>query len=131
MAEFKIVIADPKTGKSYQREVKDDSAKGFLNMKIGYDVKGEAIDLAGYEFKITGGSDKAGFPMRADVPGAGRKKILAVSGVGLKQKDRGIKQRKTVCGNTITENTVQINLVITKQGAQPLAPAAEGAAEKK
>ena len=27
MAEFKVVISDPKTGKSYQREAKDEAAK--------------------------------------------------------------------------------------------------------
>ena len=78
MAEFKVVIADPKKGKSYQKEVKEDSAKGFLGLKIGDKVKGELLDLAGYEFEITGGSDYAGFPMRADVPGAARKRILAM-----------------------------------------------------
>jgi len=131
MAEFKIVISDPKTGKSYQREAKDDVAKSFLNMKIGYDVKGEVLDLTGYEFKITGGSDLAGFPMRKDVSGPIRKKILAVSGIGMKKKDKGIKQRKTVCGNTITENIVQINMVITKYGKQSLEIVSEEKAEEK
>jgi len=125
MSEFKIVISDPKTGKSYQREAKDDSAAGFTGLKIGHTVKGELIDLTGYEFEITGGSDKSGFPMRKDLPGSGRKKILAVSGVGLKKKDKGIKQRKTVCGNTIGTNTAQINLKIVKQGKTPLEPQPE------
>ena len=69
MAEFKIVISDPKKGKSLQRELKDDAAKGLVGKKIGDTFKGELIDLPGYEFKITGGSDKAGFPMRWDVIG--------------------------------------------------------------
>ena len=124
MVEFKVVISDPKTGTSYQREVKEPAARSFLNMKIGYDVKGEILDLTGYEFKITGGSDIAGFPMRKDVSGPVRKKILAVDGVGIKKKGRGIKQRKTVCGDTVTANIVQINVVVAKYGKQPLDPSA-------
>ena len=120
MAEFKIVISDPKTGKSYQREAKEDIANTFLNMKIGYDIKGEALDLPGYEFRITGGSDNAGFPMRPDISGLVRKRIFAVSGIGLKKKEKGIKQRKTVCGNVITESIAQINMIITKYGRQSL-----------
>jgi small subunit ribosomal protein S6e len=130
MAEFKLVISDSKTGKSYQKEAKDDSAKPFLGLKIGDKVKGEAIDLTGYEFEITGGSDYCGFPMRKDVPGQGRKRIICVQGIGFTKIGRGIKQRKTVCGNTIYAKTAQINLKIIKYGSKPLAPEnAEG--EKK
>ncbi len=57
MAEFKVVISDPKTGLTVQREVKDPAAKAFLGLKIGDSIKGEAIDLQGYDFEVTGGSD--------------------------------------------------------------------------
>lgn len=120
MAEFKLTIANPKKGKSYQREVKDQEASVFLGKKIGDTIKGELINLTGYEFKITGGSDYCGFPMRKDVRGTGRKKILAVMGVGLKKKGKGQRQRKTVCGNTIHDNISQINLLTTVEGKQPL-----------
>ena len=145
MAEFKLVIGDPKSKKCYQREVKEDLAKPFLGMKIGDKVRGEAFDLTGYEFEVTGGSDYCGFPMRKDLPGQGRKKILAVKGVGMKplkkkvrkgkvyQKYNGAKQRKMVCGNTIHEKIHQINLKVLKEGKTPLAePAApaEGEAPK-
>lgn len=116
MAEFKVVISDPKTGLSVQREVKEPAAKPFLGLKIGDAVKGEVIDLQGYEFEITGGSDFCGFPMRRDVSGVGRKRILAYSGVGVKKGEKGMLQRKTVCGNTIHAKIVQINLKAVKIG---------------
>lgn len=126
MAEFKLVIGDPKTGKSYQREIKDQEANFFVGKKIKENIKGESIGLQGYEFEITGGSDSSGFPMRYDVAGVARKRILAIEGVGLKKKDRGIRQRKTVCGNRIHDKITQINLKILKEGKNPLgAPAAE------
>lgn len=132
MAEFKLVIGDPKSKKCYQREVKDDLAKPFLGMKLGDKIRGEAIDLTGYEFEITGGSDYCGFPMRKDLPGQGRKKVLAVIGTGMKQlrkkvrkgkvfqKYNGSKQRKMVCGNTIHAKIHQINLKVLKAGKASL-----------
>jgi small subunit ribosomal protein S6e len=127
MAEFKLTIGNPKNGKSYKREVKDSEAKAFIGKKIGDAIKGDLFNMAGYEFKITGGSDYCGFPMRKDVLGMGRKKILAVSGVGMKKAAKGIRQRKTVCGNTIHEKIAQVNLLITVEGKAPL----EAEGEKK
>lgn len=140
MAEFKLVIGDPKSGKSFQREVKDQDAAVFLGKKIKDTIKGEVIGLQGYEFEITGGSDASGFPMRYDVEGVARKRILAIGGVGLKKKDKGIRQRKTVCGNTVHDKITQINLKVLKAGkgalGAPEAPAegeapAEAPAEEK
>lgn len=117
---FKIVIADPKSGRCVQRELSSEASSKLVGMKIGDAFKGELVDLAGYEFVVTGGSDYAGFPMRSDVPGTGRKRILAVFGVGIKKKGKGIKQRKTVCGNTIHQRIAQVNVKIMKEGAEKL-----------
>ena len=116
MVEYKIVLADPKTGKCYQRETKEAEAEVFLGKKIGEKVKGDSFGLGGYEFEITGGSDSSGFPMRKDIDGAGRKRILIISGVGAKRKRKGQRQRKTVRGNTIGQKTNQVNLKILKYG---------------
>ncbi len=116
MPSYKLVISDPKTGLTVQREVKDPEAKAFMGKKIGDALKGDAFGLAGYEFMVTGGSDYCGFPMRKDVSGIARKRILAVSGVGVKKHGKGVKQRKTVCGNVIYAKTVQINLRADKLG---------------
>ena len=67
MAEFKLVISDPKSGRTMQKEVKDDSARAFLDKRIGENVSGDSFELNGYEFVITGGSDKSGFPMRKGI----------------------------------------------------------------
>lgn len=115
MADFKAVLGF-KNGKCVQRELKD--ADALIGKKVGEQLKGEEIGLEGYEFEITGGSDDSGFPMRKDIPGNARKRILAVSGVGLKKKRRGMRQRKTVRGNTIGEQTAQINLKVLKQGKE-------------
>jgi len=131
MVEFKLTISNPKTAKTVQREIKDDDARPFVGKKIGDKINGEVINLTGYEFEVTGGSDYCGFPMRKDVRGTARKKILAVSGVGVKKKAKGIKQRKKVCGNTIHDKIVQINLKVLKEGKEDIFKGKEGEAEEK
>ena len=120
MTEFKLTIADPKTGKCVQKTVEGDAAKNFVGLKIGDTVKGETIDLTGYEFLITGGSDFCGFPMRKGIAGA-RKRVLIGKGVGFRGGKKGIRRRNTVCGEAINDNVVQINLKITKMGKAKLA----------
>jgi len=101
-----------KTGKTSQKEVKDDDARKFMGLKIGDKLKGDFLDIGNAEIEITGGSDYCGFPMRKDVLGVGRKRILAVGGVGIRNKEKGIKKRKTVCGNTIHAKISQINVKV-------------------
>lgn len=119
MVEFKLTIADPKTGKCMQKTVTDQAAKSFIGLKIGDTIKGETFDMSGYEFSITGGSDYCGFPMRKGIQGT-RKKILAEKGVGFKGSGKGIKMRKTVCGEMIHDKVSQINLRVSKHGSKPL-----------
>ena len=130
MVSFKLVISDPKTGKSYQREVKDQDAKGIAGLKIGDAVKGELIELTGYEFIITGGSDNAGFPMRKDVTSSARKRVLITRGFGLRKARKGMRVRRTVAGNAVTDKTAQVNLKITKHGSAKLEPEGEKKEEK-
>lgn len=133
MAEFKLVIGEPKSGKCKQLVLTAEQSKGLIGKKIGDTFKGEIIDMTGYEFKVTGGSDYCGFPMRKDIPGSARKKILAVSGVGVKSGRKGQRQRKNVAGNTIFDKTAQINVTVIKAGKKDLfeEPAPEAQEENK
>ena len=119
MAEFKIVVGNK--GKSYSKALNENESSAFLNKKMGEKIEGNSFGFSGYEMEITGGSDKAGFPMRHDLSGIHRKKILSVRGQGLKVKGRGIRKRKTVVGNTIGLHIIQVNLKVTKEGKETLA----------
>jgi len=121
MKRMKIVIADPKKGKSYQTEVEEAKSRVFYGMKIGEEVDGSLIGVGEYKLKITGGTDSEGFPMRGDVHGIERKRILISAGAGIRKKQKGEKKKKTVRGNTISESIVQINMVVTSAGSKPLA----------
>lgn len=125
--EFKIVISDPKSGKSVQKAVTEQNAKFFQGKRLGEKFKGESIDMQGYEFEITGGSDYAGFPMRKGIPGPVRKRILTGKGVGLNPKGKkyhrykkGLRKRVTVCGDTVHEKITQINLKVLKEGTEKM-----------
>ena len=133
MVSFKLCISDPSSGRTFQREVKDNLARPFIGLNIGETIKGDNFEIAGYEFQITGGSDYCGFPMRKGILGI-RKKIQSYGGVGFKTMKKGEKKRKTVCGHKINEKIVQINLKITKEGSKKLAeifPDAEKKLEEK
>jgi len=127
MVEFKLTIADPKTGKCYQRAVADPKSAELMGKKIGDTIKGESVDMPGFEFIITGGSDYCGFPMRKGINGA-RKTVLIEKSVGFKGGRAGERRRKTVCGEKIHDKISQINLKVTKEGKEKLgAEAKEGA----
>jgi small subunit ribosomal protein S6e len=117
MANFKIVISDPKARKAYQKELEQGQA-GLLGKKIGDKFQGSHIGLAGYELEVTGGSDKEGFPMRRDVEGPGRKKILLSHGPGFHPASRGRRKRKSIRGNTISPLISQINVKILTYGTK-------------
>lgn len=108
MVSFKLVLSDPKTGKSEASEVKDAGAQLLIGRRIGDVIDAASIGLTG-KIMITGGSDKAGFPMRSDTLGGGKNYILLTRGVGFKTKEEGAKKRKLVRGSTITEETYQVN----------------------
>jgi len=112
MPELKLVINDPKSGKSYSKALDADLA----GRKIGEKIDGKLVGLTGYELILTGGSDKSGFPMRKSIEGPNRKSALLGSGTGVHVKRKGIKVRKTVRGNTIGNKISQVHLKITKPG---------------
>ena len=107
MANFKLTISDKK-GKSQTRELKDNEANALLGLHIGQETDATIVGLGG-KLKITGGSDKSGVPMRADIHGGSRKYVLLTKGVGLQDATKGERIRKLIRGNTISEETYQIN----------------------
>jgi small subunit ribosomal protein S6e len=111
---FKVVVSDKEN--SYQIESNDSVNKQFIGLIIGEDVDGKLAGLDGYKLKITGGSDKNGFPMKKDIDGSRRIKSLVSGGIGYKPKVDGVRRRKSFRGNTISEDIVQINTIVSEVG---------------
>jgi len=126
LTNFKLTISDKK-GKSITKELKEGDANPFVGLKIGNDVDAATVGLSG-KLKVTGGSDKSGVPMRADVHSGSRKYVLLTKGVGLNDAERGERVRKLIRGNTVTEEIYQINCRYDgeiKVEKEPEAPAEE------
>jgi len=108
-------------GKAYKAESDDE---GFLGKKIGDKFDGSEVssDLAGYELEIKGTSDIAGFPGLTTEDGPNLRKVLFTKGKFLhKVKAKGVRMKKSVRGNEISEKTVQINCVVVKEGIKKFA----------
>jgi len=107
LPSFKLTVSDQK-GKSISRELKDNDANVLLGLQVGQETDASILGLQG-KIKITGGSDKSGVAMRGDVAGIPRKRVLLSKGVGLQDVKKGLRKRKLVRGNIISEEIYQIN----------------------
>jgi small subunit ribosomal protein S6e len=115
---FKLNISDK--GKAWKVETESEYliGKSFGDKISGSEIKPE---LEGYELTITGGSDISGFPMHKEVEGIGLKKLLFIKGWGMKNKQSGLRLRKSVRGKTVSPSYVQINMKVVKAGSKALA----------
>jgi small subunit ribosomal protein S6e len=118
MAKFKVIVSEPETGTSKVVELEEARAAPLIGRKLGEVVDGSIVDLPGHKAQIMGGSDKDGFPMRPSVHGGVRRRIVLSGGVGFAPPDEGSRQRKTVRGNVITDEIVQINMKVTEKPKQ-------------
>lgn len=109
MAELKLVVSDPDTGNTYQTEVDGQDANRFLGRSLGDEVEGDVVGLSASTLELTGGSDAAGRPMRADVPGSNLKQLLLEGGVGFEPEKDGERRRVTVRGAEFSEESAQVN----------------------
>lgn len=119
MTELKVVVSNPKTGKTYQKVLPENP---YVNMKVKDKIQGDDLGLEGYELEITGGSDISGCPIRNDLPGIGKKQILLTEGPCIKmpRASKGLRMKKTVVANTITTQIVQLNTKVLKEGSKPI-----------
>jgi small subunit ribosomal protein S6e len=109
MAKFKVIVSEPE-GKSKVVELEGARAVPLIGKKLGETIDSSVVGMAGKQLLITGGSDKDGFPMRRDVHGGVRVHVVVSKGVGFSPKREGERQRKTLRGNVITEEIVQVNM---------------------
>jgi len=142
---FNAVVNDTdpsNSGRSYNMSISGNNQSQFLGKKIGDVVDGIFVGegektLAGYKLEITGGSDKTGTPMRSDLIGGARQSILVTASTGFKGHDLvhkakggekkrfrykpdGLRMRRYFRGNTITQDTRQINLKVVEAANKTL-----------
>ena len=121
---FKAVINDtaPSSGgRAFGIDITGSNYNHFLGKRIGDTVDGMFVgegdkSLSGYKLQITGGSDLTGRPMRPELAGGGIKSVLITAGIGY----NGIRRRRNLRGNVVSQDTRQINLKITEVGNRSL-----------
>jgi small subunit ribosomal protein S6e len=119
MAKFKVIVSDPEAGTSKVVELEEARAVPFIGRKIGETVDGAVVDLPAHKLQIMGGSDKDGVPMRPSVHGGVRRNVVLSGGTGFNPQDKGERRRKTVRGNVVTDEIVQINTKIIEKPKKP------------
>ena len=129
MAKFKVIVSDPQSGTSKVVELEEARAAPFIGRRLGETLDGSAVDLPAHTVQILGGSDKDGVPMRGNVHGGVRRRVVLSGGAGFSPKNSGERKRKTVRGNVITDEIVQINMKIVERPAKPAEAKPEQAAK--
>jgi small subunit ribosomal protein S6e len=129
MAKFKVIVSDPQAGTSKVVELEEARAAPFIGRRVGETMDGSVVDLPAHTVQILGGSDKDGVPMRGNVHGGVRRRVVLSGGAGFSPKKKGERKRKTVRGNIITDEIAQINMKITERPANA-AKAPEAKAEQ-
>ena len=119
MAKFKAIVSDPETGTSKAVELEEARATPLIGRRIGEIIDGSIVDMPGHKVQIRGGSDKDGFPMRPSVHGGVRRRIVLSGGVGFAPQNEGMRRRKTIRGNVVTDEIVQLNMKIVEKPKQP------------
>ena len=115
MAKFKIIVSNPEDGTSKVIELEETKAAPLIGIKIGETIDGAIVDMPAYKLLIRGGSDTDGVPMRPNVHGGGRRKVILSGGAGFNPKRKGERKRKTVRGDIITDEITQINTKIVEK----------------
>jgi len=125
MAKFKVIVSDPEAGKSKVVELEGTRAVPLIGRRIGEVVDGTVVGVSGQKLQITGGSDKDGFPMRPDVHGGVRVNVVLSESVGFHPDREGERRRKTIRGNVVTEEIVQVNMKVVEKAKKARRPRKE------
>jgi small subunit ribosomal protein S6e len=131
MVEFSVTISDSKGNKSYKTQISGHHANLLIGKKIDEEIDGIFVGLPGYKLAMTGGSDKSGTPMRKEIAGQAKRHLLLSGGIGFHPARKGMRKRKLVRGNAISDEIVQINMKIVSWGAKPIEEALKKTEEKK
>lgn len=121
---MKLNIACPATGGQKMIEVDDEKKlRALYDKRISQEVEGANLgdEFAGYVFRISGGNDKQGFPMKQGVLCNHRVRLLLRKGMSCyRQRRAGERKRKSVRGCVVGADLAVLNLVIIKEGETPI-----------
>jgi len=121
---MKLNISFPANGSQKLIEIDDDrKLRVFMDRRMGQEVPGDSVgdEFKGYIFRITGGNDKQGFPMKQGVMHPTRVRLLLSDGHSCYRPRRtGERKRKSVRGCIVGMDLSVLALSIVKQGEQDI-----------
>jgi len=121
---MKLNIAYPATGCQKIIEVEDENKlRAFYDKRMSTEVDGSHLgdDFKDYVFRITGGNDKQGFPMKQGVLTSSRVRLLFSKGHSCYRPRReGERKRKSVRGCIVSSELSVLNLVVVKKGPKEI-----------
>ncbi|KAK8130488.1 40S ribosomal protein S6-B, partial [Apiospora kogelbergensis] len=119
-ANMKLNISYPANGSQKLIEIEDErKLRDFMEKRMGAEVPGDNLgdEFKGYIFRITGGNDKQGFPMKQGVMHPTRVRLLLSEGHSCYRPRRtGERKRKSVRGCIVGMDLSVLALSIVKQG---------------
>merc|ERR1712232_699347 len=105
-------------------EIEDDKKlMPFFDKRMSRDVEGDSLgdEFKGYIFKIAGGNDKQGFPMKQGILVNHRVRLLFKKGMScFRERRTGTRKRKSVRGCVVGPDLAVLSLVIAKKGAEDI-----------
>jgi len=117
---MKFNIAYPLTGGQKMYNVDDEHKWGkLIDRRMGSEFEGEVLgdEFKGYVFKITGGCDNDGFPMKQGILIKGRVRlVLEPESIGFICRKDGAHRRKAVRGCIVGSDIAVLSLIIVKKG---------------
>ena len=122
MADRLILNVGTSKGATHKIILEGEKRVPLYGLSIGDEFEGSilGLDIDDYKFKITGGSDDSGTPLRQDLKGNGHHRLLLRGGVGYKPTRKGIRKKKRVRGAEIQDDIAQLNIKVTNEGSKPL-----------
>jgi len=121
---MKINFSYPPTGAQKSIELDDEKKlRALYERRMAQEVEGELLgdEFKGYVFKITGGNDKEGFPMKQGVLTNTRVRLLMGKDTTCYRPRRsGERRRKSVRGCIVGADLAVVQLVIVKKGEEEI-----------
>ncbi|KAL2051114.1 hypothetical protein ABVK25_008543 [Lepraria finkii] len=121
---MKLNVSFPANGTQKLIEIEDErKLRVFMERRMGQEVLGDSVgpEFKGYVFKITGGNDKQGFPMKQGIMHPTRVRLLLSTGHSCYRPRRtGERKRKSVRGCIVAMDLAVLALSVVKQGDEEL-----------
>jgi small subunit ribosomal protein S6e len=118
-------ISNPATGSQICITVEDErKLRSLYDLRMASEVEGVNLgdEYKGYIFRISGGNDKQGFPMKQGVLSNGRVRLLLKEGASCyRARKSGERKRKSVRGCIVGPDISVLNLVVVKKGIAEVA----------